>query len=365
MRRAPACRCVPAAAMMRAAAETAWLHSFADAREGALEPGHGRPSRRDHSGVGPPALIITRMKAGEDPIPAPIVPAPGPTVAEVAERYLEERVALRRRPAPATQRSHVLRKHILPALGALPLEDATRERVTALHHGLGATPATANVVLTTLSRMFSFAEACGHGAEGGNPCRFVSKYRERRRERFLSDGEFERLGAVLTAMAAEGRMSVHGAATLRWSNVDLEAGELHLAETKTGTSTVTLSSEAVKLLSDLPRVVDTPWLIAGPRLRTRITNLSERWRRVRTWVGLEDVRLHDLRHNWASHALALGESLPMIGRLRGHSKVEKTARYAHLARNSVHEAAARTAASIGADLMGDRADKDAARPEVL
>ena len=319
------------------------------------------------------ALVITRVKAGEDPVPAPMAPKPppGPTVAEIAGRYLEEHVAMRCKPTTAAQRSFVLRKHILPALGSLPLEDVTRERAAALHHGLSGTPATANMALATLSRMFSFAEACGLAVEGGNPCRFVAKYRERRRERFLSDGEFERLGHVLAEMEAEGSLSVHAAAalrllmltgcrrneiaTLRWSDVDLDAGELNLGETKTGARTVTLSPAAVQVLRDLPRVADSPWVIAGPRPGTRITNLSEQWRRVRTRADLEDVRLHDLRHSWASRALALGESLPMIGRLLGHSRVETTARYAHLARDSVHEAAARIAASIGADLLGGTA----------
>ena len=116
------------------------------------------------------------------------------------------------------------------------------------------------------------------------------------------------------------------------------------------------------MLSDLPRVPGNPWVIAGPRPGTRIVNLSEHWRRVRTRAGLEDVRLHDLRHSWAGRALALGENLPMIGRLLGHSKVETTARYAHLARDSVHEAAARIATSIGADLLSGTAagDEDAA-----
>ena len=156
-------------------------------------------------------------------------------------------------------------------------------------------------------------------------------------------------------MEAEGRLTVHAAAafrllmltgcrrnevaTLRWSDVDLAEGELHLAQAKTGARTVTLSPEAVQVLAGLPRVADTLWAIAGPRPGTRITNLSEQWRRVRTRADLEDVRLHDLRHSWASRALALGESLPMIGRLLGHAKVETTARYAHLARDSVHEAA--------------------------
>ena len=94
-----------------------------------------------------------------------------------------------------------------------------------------------------------------------------------------------------------------------------------------------------------------PWAIAGPKPGTRVANMNEQWRRVRARAGLEDVRLHDLRHSRASRALALGESLPMIVRLLGHSQVETTARYAHLARDSVHDAEARIAASIGADLL--------------
>ena len=83
---------------------------------------------------------------------------------------------------------------------------------------------------------------------------------------------------------------------------------------------------------------------------------------MRKRAGLEDVRLHDLRHSWASRALALGESLPVIGRLLGHSQVETTARYAHLARDSMHEAAALIAASIGADLLSSKAGSGTDRP---
>ena len=72
---------------------------------------------------------------------------------------------------------------------------------------------------------------------------------------------------------------------------------------------------------------------------------------MRKRAGLDDVRIHDLRHSFASRALALGESLPMIGKLLGHTKIQTTARYAHLARDSVSESAARVAASIGADLQ--------------
>ena len=229
----------------------------------------------------------------------------------------------------------------------------------------------ANVVVAFLSRMFNAAEAWGLSPEGGNPCRFVVKYRERKRERFLSDDEFDRLGRVLNEMENEGTLSPHVTAvlrllmltgcrrneilTLRWSDVDLDAGELRLADTKTGARTVSLSPPAVKVLANLQRVPDNPWVIPGRKPGERLSGIGAQWYRVRERAGLEDVRLHDLRHSWASRALALGESLPMIGRLLGHSQVETTARYAHLARDSVHDAAARIAASIGADLLPARA----------
>ena len=321
------------------------------------------------------ALIIARMKAGEDPVPAPMASKPpsGPTVAEIAARYLEGHVAVRCKPSTAAQRQFVLRKHILPALGALPLAEVTQAHVADLHYTLRETPATAtaNAVVATLSRVFSMAEASGLVPEGGNPCRFVVKYRERKRKRFLSDEEFKRLGHVLREVEAGGRLSARAAAALRllmltgcrrneivtlhWADVDLDLGQLRLADTKTSARTVTLSPAAVDVLRDVPRFPGNPWVIAGPRPGTRITNLSKQWRRVSTRAALEDVRLHDLRHTWASRALALGESLPMIARLLGHSQVETTARYAHLARDSVHDAAARIAASIGADLLGAKA----------
>ena len=319
------------------------------------------------------ALIIARVKAGEDPDPAQMAskPSPGPTLAELAERYLDEHVDVHCKPSTAAQCRLALDKHILPRLGGLPLEDVTRERVAELHYGLRATPAMANVVVAFLSRMFNAAEAWGLSPEGGNPCRFVVKYRERKRERFLSDDEFDRLGRVLNEMENEGTLSPHVTAvlrllmltgcrrneilTLRWSDVDLDAGELRLADTKTGARTVSLSPPAVKVLANLQRVPDNPWVMPGRKPGERLSGIGAQWYRVRERANLEDVRLHDLRHSWASRALALGESLPMIGRLLGHSQVETTARYAHLARDSVHDAAARIAASIGVDLLPARA----------
>ena len=314
------------------------------------------------------ALIIARIKAGEAPLAAPMArEATGPTVADLAEQYFREHVAVRCKPGTAKLHRRVVRKHILPEFGKLPVAAVCREHVTDLHYRLRHVPAMANQVIVTLSRMLNQAEIWGLVPEGGNPCRFVVKYRQRKRERFLTEEEFRRLGRVLGTLEATGRVPVRAAAairllmltgcrrneilTLRWEDVHLDVNELRLRDSKTGPRAVPLSPAAVKVLAGLPRAAGNPWVIAGRRPGARLSDFNSHWYRVRSSAGLEDVRLHDLRHSFASRALALGESLPMIGKLLGHTKIQTTARYAHLARDSIHVSAARVAASIGADIL--------------
>ena len=133
----------------------------------------------------------------------------------------------------------------------------------------------------------------------------------------------------------------------------LEAGELRLPDTKTGGRVVPLGPEARAVLSSIPRDEDNPWVIAGRLPGSHLTDLQRPWRRIRKQADLEEVRIHDLRHSFASQALALGESLTMIGKLLGHTQVQTTARYAHLARDSIQTAAARITESIGGNLLGD------------
>ena len=137
---------------------------------------------------------------------------------------------------------------------------------------------------------------------------------------------------------------------LRWEHVDLDAGELRLPDTKTGGRAVPLAPSAVRLLTSLPRDEDNPWVIAGRKPGWHLTDLQHPWRRIRGRAGLDGVRIHDLRHSFASRALALGEGLPMIGKLLGHTQVQTTARYAHLARDTVKASAARIGDSIDRDL---------------
>ena len=317
------------------------------------------------------ALIIARIKAGEEPVPLPLAARVngGPTVADLAARYLEEHVEVKLKPNTQRQARGVLHRHILPALGKMPLVAIERAQVVDLQQKLCDRPVTANRAVKVLSHMYRLGEGWGMVPEGCDPCRSVEKYPERRRERFLTDAEFARLGRVLseavdscsaspTAVAAIRLLMLTGCRkseilTLRWTDVDLEAGELHLADAKAGPRAVQLAPTAVRLLETLPRREGCRWVFPGEDREGRFSGggLDHVWQTVRTNAELEDVRLHDLRHSFASRALALGETLPVIGKLLGHNDIETTARYAHLAHDSIHEAAERIAGSVAADIL--------------
>ena len=316
------------------------------------------------------ALIVSRIKAGENPVPEPLTVrrANGPTVAELAQRFLEEHAAARCKPATAAAYRFAIEKHILPAFGAQSALAVGRAKVASFHEALWDRPVMANQAVDLLARIYRAAEDRGAVPAGCNPCRQIRKYRARRRERFLTEAEFRRLGRTLDEMEANGEIALHAAAslrlllltgcrrneilTLRWDTVDLDAGEIRLTDSKTGARTVSLSPEAAGVLAVIPRTPGNPFVIAG-RAGRHLRNLDHPWRKVRARAGLRDVRLHDLRHSFASRALALGETLPAIGRLLGHSRVETTARYAHLADDSVRQEAMRISDSIADDILGE------------
>ena len=312
------------------------------------------------------ARIIARLKAGE--AVALEESSADPTVGELAERYQREYVAMHCKRVTAYHYGLMLRKHIVPALGDLLVGEVERKHIMAFQYGLRDTPTTANRTMEILVKMFSMAESWGWRPSGKNPCRFVRRYKvERRHERFLTPEELYRLGRALDAAPAERLASTHAAAAirllvltgcrrneilgLRWEDLDFEAEEMRLEDSKTGARVVPLPPAAAKVLRGLSPVEGNPWVFPGRKKGTGQRNINESWDRIRKRAGLDGVRLHDLRHSFASRALALGEGLPMIGELLGHRKVQTTARYAHLARDPVRASPAKVAESIGADIL--------------
>jgi integrase len=134
--------------------------------------------------------------------------------------------------------------------------------------------------------------------------------------------------------------------TLKWEHVDLPGRALQLADSKTGAKVVHLGRPAIEVLEKITRVENNPWVIVGAIPGARLTDLQPFWQRVRARAGLKDARIHDLRHTFASTAVASGQGLPMIGKLLGHTQVQTTARYAHLAVDPVKLAAESVSASL-------------------
>ena len=314
------------------------------------------------------ACLIDRIKRGEDLSAA--APGAETTVAGLAERFMRTHVERHLKPASVAAYRTVLDKHILPALGGMGLDDVGGAQAAALHHGLRDTPVLANRAVHLLSRMFTLAEAWELVPPGRNPCRALRRYRTRKRERFLTPEEYRRLGCALRWASAEGGIWPPAIAAIRllvltgcrrgeilnlgWDDMDRTSGDLRLKDAKAGPRMVPLTKPVLRILDAIPRSEDSPWVIAGQRPGKRLTGLHHYWRPIRERAELHDVRIHDLRHSYASRALALGESLYTIGKLLGHASVATSARYAHLMREAERAAAVRVGGSIGAHVANGR-----------
>jgi integrase len=333
---------------------------------GAVTPDQARKLARDRLGA---------VARGEDPAEEIRTRRRAPTVAALCERFLAEHVAHRCQSSTQSEYRRSVELFIKPRIGSVKLPDLKRADIARLHHDLRHIPYQANRTLGVLSKMFNLAELWGLMPDGANPCRHVKKYPERKRERFLNPEEYGRLWSVLGQLEGE-RPAMRPALnavrllmltgcrlaeiqTLRWEHV--RETMLELADGKTGPRKVPLCKEAIAVLRSIERLPDNPYVIAGTVPGQHLTDLQRPWRRIRARAGLGDVRIHDLRHSFASAALANGENLPMIGKLLGHKQVQTTARYAHAAAEAVQAAAGRVGGFIAAAIRAGKSTEAPAR----
>src|SRR5208282_5478358 len=310
----------------------------------------------------------------------------------------------------------LIERFIRRKLGTRNTRDVTRADVAKLHKELRDTPRQANMVVALFSKMMNLAEQWGVRPDNSNPCRHVRKYPENKRNRYLSADELATLGETIaedprirhslpSALTAIRLLILTGCRrleilTLRWEHVDLPGRCLRLPESKTGAKVVHLNAPALEILSDLERD-PSGWVVPGHNQGSRLINIQKPWDRlsahatVKLWatsidphisglvaklrrelkreptakecqkaaaaIGIAlpphllDARIHDLRHSFASVAVAGGLSLPIIGALLGHTQPQTTARYAHLAADPMKAVTEKIGAAIAGMMEGKTA----------
>ena len=334
--------------------------------------------------------LLAQIQLGGDPAADKSHTRLAPTFGELAATFLAEHVDAKRKPGTRRQYRDVLERIAVPVLGKLKAAEVRRADVASLHLQHKATPFQANRALAVIGAMYAFADKRGLVPEGTNPARRIEKFREHRRERFLNVDELERIGAALraaetvgiawevdetkprakhlpkpenrrslldpSAAAAIRLLILTGARLreildLRWEHVDFERSVLMLPDSKTGRKTIMLNAPALAVLAALPRT--GAFVIAGNDPEKPRADLHRPWKTVAKRAGLDRVRIHDLRHTYASFGAGSGLGLPIIGKLLGHREAATTQRYAHLDNDPLRRASGAIGATIAA-AMGEK-----------
>jgi integrase len=304
--------------------------------------------------------ILTQVAAGKDPSGEKQAYRSAPTLSDLAARFLAEHAGPKCKASSAKEYKRLLDHVILPTLGAKKAADVTRRDVELLHHAFRQSPYQSNRAVGLLSSLMNMAEKWGMRPDGSNPTRHIVKFKQANRERFLSADEFARLADAISAYggslyikAAIRLLALTGCrrneiTTLRWQEVDLDNGELRLSDSKTGAKVVFLGEAAVAILTSLPHVHGNDHVFPGRHDGEHLGDFSKAWVQIRKAAGLDGVRLHDLRHSYASMGINSNLSLAIVGKLLGHTQPSTTSRYAHLASNPLKIAAADISSRIDA-----------------
>lgn len=319
--------------------------------------------------------IVGAVAHGQDPAAEKAEKLRGMTVRELADSFLAEHIRIRRKKPTVAGYEHALQAHVIPNFGSVKADSLSRASVAKLHMQMKETPAAANYTLAVIGSMYGFAQRRGYVPEGYNPASRIEKYPEVSRERFLSVDELSRLGNALREAETVGipwaadaskptskhlpreanRRTVFGPLAvgalrlllftgcrlreildLRWEYVDFDRGLLFLPDSKTGKKAIVLNAPALKVLSSLPRL--GPYVVPGDSPERPRHDLKKIWAAVSRRADLGGVRIHDLRHTFASVGAGSGLGLPIVGKLLGHSQPSTTQRYAHLDADPVRRA---------------------------
>ncbi len=329
---------------------------------------HGSPWTVDQARV-EAKRILGLASNGKDPASDKQEQRAAPTVAELCDLYLVEGCATKKASTLATDRGRIER-HIKPLLGSLKVHNVTRAHVRRFLQDV-ADGKTATDVMTkkrgraivkggkgTATRTVGllggiFAYAVERGTVPENVVRGVKRFADRKNERFLSEKELGDLGQALKSLEENGEntqaiaiiklLIFTGARKgeierLLWNEVDMERGLLQLGDSKSGQKAIVLNPPALQILSEIKRVGNSPFVFPASKGDGYFEGVPKVWRKVRELAGLPDVRMHDLRHSFASIAVAGGASLPIIGALLGHMHSATTQRYAHLSNDPLRTA---------------------------
>ena len=314
--------------------------------------------------------FLAAVPDGADPAKDKQEARNAPTMAELTEQYMDEYAMPRKKPSGVEQDERNIRCHILPALGRnKKAADVSRQDVMKMVNGLKDTPGASNRARAVLSKMMELAEVWGIRPPNSNPCKHVKKYPDSKRERFLTMEEFNRLGETLAEAEQQNVESPQAIAAfklliftgcrrgeilgLRWDEVDQERQCLRLTDSKTGPKVVHLNAPALQVLQGIERKEGSPWVIPGRNPQDCLVDLKGPWRRIRKKAGLDGLRIHDLRHSFASVGAAGGVPLQMVGLMLGHAQASTTERYSHLAPDPVKTANEMIGQRIAAAMRGE------------
>ncbi len=342
--------------------------------------------------------LLGLIRAGKDPASERDQNKDTPQFSSFATRYIIEYGRPHKKARSVTEDERMLRRHILPAFGRLKVTEIGKSEVARFHASLRGKPVAANRSLALLSAMLGWAESVGDRPDGSNPCRHIERYPEKPRERLLSAPEISRLGDAVEHAAqswteaskvawrqeciaqaermnvaqhdlaawVEARMPLRKTAedwraiaavrlliftggrlneilSLRWEWIDTAQGVARLPDSKTGAKNLYLTPGALAVLEALPRMAGNAHVLPGERPGAHFIGIQKPWQRIRALAALPDLRIHDLRHAFASVAVASGDSLFIVGKILGHRHTTTTARYAHLAPDPAKAVADRTA----------------------